>query len=129
MSQLEILDIPGTIKTPTIRGDATTGKISMSGRCVPENAVDFFIPVKTWNEKYIEIAPSATEFQVELDYFNTSSSIILLNVFRLFTPVQNKGMSVNFIWVYVDDDLDMKEAGQEYKAMLGGNLTLIPKPA
>lgn len=105
------------MKTPKITADADSGRISIEGICVPENSFDFFEPLKEWIDEYCKSPASSTIFEVRLEYFNTSTSLILLQLFKLFLPL-HKNQKVQIIWFYDEDDLDMREAGEEYFYML-----------
>lgn len=121
------LHIEQTSKTPGINCDADKGIVVIKGRSVPENAVEFFTPVKDWISNYVSNPQDLTEVSIDLDYFNTSTSIILLNLLRLFEPLKGAKKDIIFNWYYESDDLDMKEAGEEYQLMLGQALTLKAK--
>jgi hypothetical protein len=55
-----------------------------------------------------------------LEYFNTSSSKSLLDVFKKLEDLHNSGKSkVSIHWYYIQEDESMEEAGQEYQLLLG----------
>lgn len=121
------LHIEQTSKTPRINCDADKGIMIIKGRSVPEDAIEFFLPVKDWISCYLCNPQELTEVSIDLDYFNTSTSIILLNLLRLFEPLKSTNKNVIFNWYFESDDLDMKEAGEEYQLMLGQEMSLIIK--
>ena len=127
MVNLKTLNIEQTSKTPGIICDGSIGKVTIKGRSVPENAVEFFTPVKNWITNYINSPQDITEVSIDLDYFNTSTSIILLNLLRLFEPLKSNDKNIIFNWYYESDDLDMKEAGEEYQLMMGQEFNLKVK--
>ena len=56
--------------------------------------------------------------EVDFDYFNTSTSRMLYQIFRLFnTAAQAEQMGVNIVWKYEHDDMDMKESGKDFDVM------------
>lgn len=123
-----VIKIQGTEKTPTVNCDAASGEISLTGICVPEDAISFFTPIKDWIEDYIKDPKDQTDFTIDLQYFNTSTSRILLNIFRLMMGLNDKGHQLQILWVYEEDDWDMKEAGEDYMEIVGDALVLKPKP-
>ena len=59
---------------------------------------------------------SATVLNVQLEYFNTSSSKCILDVFKKLESVSGSEVSVK--WYYEEDDEDMLEAGEDYEAII-----------
>ena len=67
-------------KTPSIEFKAN-GQLKISGRSIPEDSRTFYQPVFNWLDSFKVNLPSKVEMKVSLEYFNTSSSILLLNMF------------------------------------------------
>jgi hypothetical protein len=56
---------------------------------------------------------------VGLEYFNTSSSKCLLDIFRKLESLSKSGKSeIKVIWLYEEEDEDMMEAGDDYKTIV-----------
>tara|TARA_B110000881_G_C18504275_1_gene478653 strand:+ start:567 stop:953 length:387 start_codon:yes stop_codon:yes gene_type:complete len=111
--------IEGGTKTPTVKLDLENGTILLSGRCIPENAVDFYRPIYEWLDEYHSVAKENTTVEIRLEYFNTSSSKCLLDVFKKVEKLQNEGLSVVKVnWYYETDDEDMLEAGEDYNIIM-----------
>lgn len=109
----------GSQKTPTINFDSESGKIEMKGRSIPENAIEFYKPLVAWLDEYANTAEGLTEANIQLEYFNTSSSKCILDVFKkLETINQKEGSEVIINWFYEEDDEDMLEAGEDYQSIL-----------
>jgi hypothetical protein len=54
-----------------------------------------------------------------LKYFNTSSSKCILDVFKKLENINKSGNSTVIInWHFEEDDEDMSEAGEDYKAII-----------
>ena len=53
---------------------------------------------------------------VQLEYFNTSSSKCILDVFKKLETLSGTEVSVK--WYYEEDDEDMLEAGEDYEAII-----------
>ena len=49
-----------------------------------------------------------------MDYFNTASSKMLLEIFEKFKDMQEAGHKVSIDWYYQEDDEDMQDAGEDY---------------
>lgn len=108
----------GSPKTPTINFDATTGVLEVKGRSIPENSVEFYKPLNDWVEEYSKSPQSETTFDVKLEYFNTSSSKCILDLFKLLESLNGNGTKVNVNWYFEEDDEDMEEAGEDYQAII-----------
>ena len=79
---MEALIIEGTTKTPNVNFDSEKGKLEIKGRSIPENSIEFYKPLVDWLEEYSHTPKSKTEVNVHLEYFNTSSSKCILDVFK-----------------------------------------------
>ncbi len=117
---METLSLQGSPKTPTVEMNAETGVIEIKGRSIPENSIDFYRPVVDWLDKYSENPANETVVNIQLEYFNTSSSKCILDVFKKLETVYKKngekGVIIN--WYYEEDDEDMLEAGEDYQSIL-----------
>ena len=116
---LETLTIEGSNKTPAVTFSAEAGVLEISGKSIPENSFGFYQPMLTWIEAYSSAPKPKTEVKIMLEYFNTSSSKCLLDIFRKLGAIQKSGKSeVEVIWHYEEDDEDMMEAGQDYNSLV-----------
>lgn len=112
------LKIEGTSKTPTIQFDLQNGKLLIQGRSIPENSIEFYKPLVDALEEYIENAIDNTHVDIMLEYFNTSSSKCILDVFKKLEKINNNQGNVLIYWHYESDDEDMLEAGEDYQAII-----------
>ncbi len=112
------LIIKATSKTPFIKFDPETGILEIKGRSIPENAIEFYKPLVEWLNEYAENPKEKTEVHIQLDYFNTSSSKCILDIFKKLESIHKKGHPVVIKWYYEEDDEDMLEAGEDYQSIL-----------
>ena len=112
---MESIKLEGTPKTPTVEFSAENGVLLLKGRSIPENSIEFYKPLINWIEDYSASAPSETVLNVQLEYFNTSSSKCLLDIFK---RLERAGDAVTINWYYEEDDEDMLEAGEDYDAII-----------
>lgn len=115
---MENITIEGTPKTPTISFNAQSGTLEIKGRSIPENSIEFYKPVVDWLEKYASTPSSQTSVNIQLEYFNTSSSKCILDVFKKLESIHKNGNSIVINWFYEEDDEDMLEAGEDYQAII-----------
>ena len=115
---MEKISIEGTPETPTINFDVAKGFLEIKGRSIPENSIEFYKPLVDWLEKYAANPQSATNVNIQLEYFNTSSSKCILDVFKKLEAINKGGSAVVINWHYEEDDEDMLEAGEDYQAII-----------
>lgn len=115
---MEPIVAEGTPKTPTVNFNAETGKIEIKGRSIPENSIEFYKPLVDWLEAYAAQPAGLTEVNVQLEYFNTSSSKCILDVFKKLEVIFKSGNEVVINWYYEEDDEDMLEAGEDYQSII-----------
>ena len=115
---MEPIKIEGTPKTPTVNFEAN-GTLEIKGRSIPENSIEFYKPLVDWLDEYNGAAQPKTDVIIQLEYFNTSSSKCILDVFKKLEAIHNGGNSEILInWHYEEDDEDMLEAGEDYQAII-----------
>lgn len=115
---MEPLLIEGTPKTPSIRFEADQGLIEIKGRSIPENSIEFYKPLVDWLDKYAEGPGVLTKVNIQLEYFNTSSSKCILDVFKKLEAIHKAKHEVIINWYYEEDDEDMLEAGEDYESII-----------
>lgn len=110
------INLEGTEDTPKIILDATNYIFEISGRSLPEDCATFYKPILEWLAAF---EPSKKlNFVVKLDYFNTASSKMLLDILTRLEKIKNKGNEVVVTWCYSEDDEDMQEAGEEFSELV-----------
>jgi len=111
--------VEGTPKTPRI-DFKPDGSLEISGKSIPENSIEFYQPVYDWLDQYAQQPAKNTIIKIQLEYFNTSSSKCLLDVFRKLESLKKSGKSeVTVTWMYEEEDEDMMEAGDDYQTIDG----------
>ncbi len=122
---METIVREGTPKTPYVRLDGEKGLIEIKGRSIPENSIEFYKPLIDWLEEYGELAQNETAVNVQLEYFNTSSSKCILDIFKKLEIIFKKGRKVEVNWYYEEDDEDMFEAGEDYQSIINVPFKMI----
>ena len=67
-----------------------------------------------WIDEYAQAPNPETVVTFKLEYFNTASSKVLLDVLLKFEEIMDNGNNVSVKWNYREDEDDMLEAGEEY---------------
>lgn len=112
---MDDIRIEGSPKTPTVNFLAQEGVLDIKGRSIPENSIEFYKPLIDWIESYSKSPQNKTTVNIQLEYFNTSSSKCILDLFKKLEAVNNE-IVIN--WFYEEDDEDMLEAGEDYDAII-----------
>jgi hypothetical protein len=115
---MELVNIEGTPKTPTISLNSETGTIEIKGRSIPENSIEFYKPIVDWLDEYAKAPKEKTVVSIQLEYFNTSSSKCILDVFKKLENLKKGKNDVVINWYYEEDDEDMLEAGEDYESII-----------
>ncbi len=115
---MEPISIEGTAKTPTVKFNSAEGVIEIKGRSIPENSVEFYKPLVDWLEAYKAGPLPKTKVNIQLEYFNTSSSKCILDVFKKLEAIHKGKNEVEINWYYEEDDEDMLEAGEDYESII-----------
>ena len=117
------LNLEGSPKTPTIEFNSGSGYLLIRGRSIPENSIEFYKGLIEALETYNNGPQSNTKVDIQLEYFNTSSSKCILDVFKKLEALENTNLSI--AWYYEEDDEDMLEAGEDYQAIIKVPFTMI----
>jgi len=112
---MENLQIEKTKSTPAIYFDIATNIHSINGESYPENTSAFYEPVINWIEDYIEqLDDKEVIFNIELIYFNSSSSKILMDIFDMLDEACEDGKNIIVNWLHDLEDEALKEYGEEF---------------
>ncbi|MFC2152145.1 DUF1987 domain-containing protein [Bacteroidota bacterium] len=112
------LNIEGTSATPKIYFDKNSGKFEIKGKSFPEESRIYYTPVFKWLEEYAKDPNEETYFEFKMEYFNSSSSLIILEILNLLDTIYKNGKKVTISWNHLEIDDDMKEAGEEYAELV-----------
>jgi hypothetical protein len=110
----DVVEIAGTADSPRVILDRNQGTISFTGRSLPENPRAFYYPILNWLSSYSENPKSETHLTLNMDYFNTASSKMIMEVIEAVKKSEKSGSSLKVDWYYLEDDEEMLEAGQEF---------------
>lgn len=112
---MERLFIEKTEYTPTIEMDGSKQLIDIRGDSFPENTYDFYKPVISWLEEYFKDARSdVTTVNMEINYFNSSSSQLFFDFFDILEEAANMGTKLEVNWIYNIKNESSHEAGEDF---------------
>lgn len=107
-----------TSSTPKIYLDKESDKFEIIGKSFPEESKVFYSPVFVWLEEYTKNPNEETLFEFKMEYFNSSSSLIILEILNILDNIKKSGKKVKILWNYLSIDDDMLEAGEEYSELV-----------
>jgi hypothetical protein len=111
---MQLIEIKSTEDTPQVILNTTANKFELSGRSLPEDAAEFYQPILNWLDQYAKSPNGETIFEIKLEYFNTASSKLILDVLTKLEDIENSVIH----WYYYEDDEDMEEAGEEFSELI-----------
>ena len=110
MKDFKSLIIEETPKTPKIELDPFTGDFIFSGKSIPENAAKVYEPILSWVSEYILHARPTTNLRLDMEYFNTSSSLWLAKIFKVLAKINNPDYVLIFhLYLPIDEFDELKE--------------------
>jgi hypothetical protein len=109
---MKFIEIEQTSKTPYVLFDEKNGLLTIEGRCITENALDFFNDLQKILSEYEKDPGEILTLIINLEYFNTASAKELMEIFHHLSQVPSK-----VIWCYEEKDTDMLEIGEDFEQM------------
>lgn len=119
----EALHINPTEETPAISFNGN-GTLELSERSLPEDAVEFYLPVLSWLDNYLEQPAPETTLIFKLEYYNTTSAKQLFKILSLLESLGNKS-KVLVRWYFVMGDEDMRFAGERFARLVDISFEII----
>jgi len=112
---MENLIIKKTKYTPQIELDAQNRTMLMVGKSYPENTFEFYNPVMKWLDAYFdENAKEKTTINLEIIYFNSSSSKLFFDLFDLFEE-KSEEHTIEINWIYDEENESALETGEDFQ--------------
>jgi hypothetical protein len=113
---MENLHIEATKYTPEITLDAKKGFLSFVGKSYPENTFDFYKPMLEWiNSYFAEESVEKTVLEMDIIYFNSSSSKLFFDLFDVLEEAHEEGKEISIRWLYDAENENALEAGEDFK--------------
>ena len=110
---METLKIEATKYTPKVEL-TSNGEMTIRGRSIIEDPQLFYTPII----ETIKRCKSKTfTLIIQLEYMNTSSSKVILNLLNTIKEYYNRN-NVIIKWFYDSDDEDMLDIGRDYESII-----------
>jgi len=115
---MDLLNYKGTETTPSVNFNPENGKLIIEGNSIPNDAEEFFTPILSWLEEYVNTTMVKTTLIIKLHYFNVSSSKRILYMFYKLNELLKYNKPVVIKWYYSEDEDEMFEVGQDFAFMV-----------
>ncbi len=112
--------------TPEVLFDRDEGTISFTGILLPEDSVEFFLPIEKEVKEYMSKPKKVTTVNLKLEYMNSSSQKRMLELLNTLQSLTETGLEVHVNWYYPEDDDDLLDEGRDLSRMLEQPLSIIP---
>ena len=115
-----------TKNTPEVILDPK-GIIKITGRLIPENAIEFFNPIDEWLNEYFCSPTDIICLEICLEYINSEGIKHLLDLIHKIIHIHLKNNKKKLIinWYYKEDDEDILEQGTFFSSVLNVPFNLI----
>lgn len=123
---MEKYSIEATPNTPVIEFDLKKGVLDISGRSIPENSIEFYNPLFSALDSYLDHPNDKTNINIQLEYYNSSSSSCLLSVFKKLEKLNKQTGKVSVNWIYEENDEDILAAGKNFQGIVDLPFTMTP---
>lgn len=110
---MEKMHIEATKYTPEINLDAEKGLIQIKGKSYPENTFEFYAPVIEWIQEYFKNPKEVTIVELEIIYFNSSSSKLFFDLFDILDEMKDQ-YKIIIKWLYDEENEYALEAGEDF---------------
>jgi len=124
---MESLFIEATKYTPEIKIDSKSSVVDICGKSYPENTFEFYKPVLEWVENFFKNPKENLTLNMEVIYFNSSSSKLFFDLFDILDDHREKTQIV-VKWIFDEENESALEAGEDFKDDFKNlNIQLIQK--
>lgn len=124
---MDNLLVEATEITPRVEFNKLSNVFRIEGKSLPEDVKNFYTPIIQWFESYSLHPNPITLLQVDFEYFNTSSSKMILILLNKLRDIHKKGFRVQVNWSYPTNDPEIEEAGEEFAELLNIPFHFIAK--
>lgn len=108
------LTIQGTKSSPSLDFDPESGTFQIRGESYPENCQRFYGPMFDWLQEYLRQATRRVVLNMEILYFNSSTSKTFMDLFDLLDQEAARGRDVEVNWRFRAENDMAQECGEEF---------------
>ena len=115
---MEKLIIEPTFNNPKVIFNPEEDYYEISGKSLPENVNEVYIPIFNWIHENIEKIKNKIELNIKLGYINTASSKMIMELMIMLDKHNKKNDNILINWFYEEDDDYMKEVGEDFAGVI-----------
>jgi coenzyme F420-reducing hydrogenase delta subunit len=101
--------------TPYILIDEASGYVKLAGESYNENVMDFFREINDWLDGYLAADLGGLTIDCALEYFNSSTSKLLYNIFVNLDDHAVGGKKITVNWITTSDNEIIIECGEDFQ--------------
>lgn len=107
--------VQATTSSPRIDFDPESRVFEIQGESYPENCWAFYNPMFEWLQNYFgRINGDLVEINMEILYFNSSSSKTFMDFFEMLDDLADQGKNIVVNWRYHEENESAMECGEEF---------------
>lgn len=107
--------VPATKSSPEIILDPDNHKLEFRGESYPEHCARFYGPVFDWLDQFLATTNAPIQVNMEILYFNSSSSKAFMDLFDTLDAAALSGKSITVNWLYHEENEMAQECGEEFQ--------------
>lgn len=107
--------VEGTKSSPHIHFDPESGILEIRGESYPENCQRLYGPMFQWIQEYLASRqPKRVVLNMEILYFNSSTSKTFMDLFEVLDNEASAGRDVEVNWRFQAENEMAQECGEEF---------------
>ena len=122
---MDPLIIDAIKETPSVILRGSEGIFSFKGKSYPENVHEFYDPIISYLEEYIQNPQEKTILEFNWLYFNTATFKMIVKIILLLKKVTEKDKTFTVNWYCSQDDELMPAKGEELKELLNVEFNIL----
>ncbi len=101
-------------------------RLSIKGRCIPENPIEFFAPlIERLKNKIKQFSSKDVHLILDIEYINSISIKFMIKILTIFTDFVERKDMLKVDWYYEDEDTF--EVGSDLAYITGLEFNFIEK--
>lgn len=115
---MQHIEIEPTYKSPKVVFNPSDGNFTIEGKSILVNVDEFYAPLLNWMDEFVnQPTTKQVNFTFDVEYFNIASTKRFLFFLFKLLQLKEKGIQINVIWRYVNDDQFGLETGKDFEQM------------
>ena len=117
---------PRTRETPEVILDHENGYMSIKGRSITQETIEFYQPILNWVAEYFKSPQKQTVIELEIEFLNSGSNKLVTDLLKEIKASALSKSELIIKWRYQKDDEDMLFYGKDLEEYSGLTFEYIP---